>query len=247
MPLSGGTLRMQPTVFLNRELPVVTVAPGQVLTDVQITAGMCDGWLKYVAPVFADATRTQGQFSMSLQQTTVPIGKPAAARTTGTLWVKSAQLAAGPLTQQLLQTVNDLGTLLPLRIPSTNSLAQDAWVRIPPQKTQLQVVDSRVYHDQLIFESGNVLIRTRGSVGFDQTLALLAEIPIRDEWLAGDRRLEALKGRTLEIPISGTLSSPRLDRRALERWAADALRTATGQALQNEIGKGLNKLLGPIR
>ncbi len=247
MPLSGGMLRMQPTVDLNSQRPVITLAPGQVLTDVQITAGMCDGWLKYVAPVAADATRAEGQFSMSLQRATIPIGNPAAINTVGTLSIKSAQLAAGPLTQQLLQMVGYLGSVLPLQIPSTTSLAQDAWVRIPPQTTQLQVVNSRVHHDSLTFESGNVVLRTRGSVGFDQTLALVAEVPIRDEWIAGDRRLEALRGSSVEIPISGTLLNPRLDRRALERLATDTLRKTTQQALQNELNKGLNKLLGPIR
>ena len=120
-------------------------------------------------------------------------------------------------------------------------------MRIPAQKAQLQVIDGRVHHDQLIFESGNVVIHTRGSVGFDQSLALLAEIPIHDAWIAGDPRLEVLKGRTLEIPISGSLSNPRLDRRAFDRMVTDTLRRATGQALQNELNKGLNKLFGPIR
>ncbi len=247
MPLSGGVLRLQPTLHINSIPPLIQIGAGEVLTDVQITSAMCDGWLKYVAPVVANATRAQGRFSLSLQPTTVPLTRPAATRTAGTLAIQSGQIAAGPMTQQLLQTVSELARLLQLRMPDTAPLTEHAWVRLPEQQTQFQIVGARVYHDQLIFESGSITVRTRGSVGFDESLALVAEIPLRDEWLSSDPRLGVLRGSTVDVPISGTLSKPQLDRRALERLAGDALRKAAGQALQNELNKGLDKLLRPNR
>ena len=164
---------------------------------------MCENWLKYVAPVAAGATRAQGQFSMSLRQATVPIQQPAEAHAAGTLSVQSAHIGPGPLAQQLLLAVDSIKTILQLRLPDTASLGQNAWVRIPPQNTQFQVVDQRVHHDQMMFEIGDVVVYTRGSVGLDQSLALLAQIPIRDKWIASDRRLEVLRGYSVEIPIHG--------------------------------------------
>ena len=99
MPLSGGTLRVEPTIDLHGSSPLVKVAPGQVLTDVQITPGMCHGWLKFIAPVVANSTRAEGQFSLAIQPTIIPLATPSATRGSGTLWIKSAQVAAGPMAQ----------------------------------------------------------------------------------------------------------------------------------------------------
>ena len=247
IPLSGGTMRLQLTLRLNAQPPALSVASGSSLSDVQITTSMCENWLKYVAPVAAGATRAQGQFSLSLRQATVPIQQPGETRAQGTLSVQSAHIGPGPLAQQLFLAVDSIKTILQLRLPNTTSLGQNPWVRIPQQNTQFQLADQRVHHDQMMFEIGNVAVYTRGSVGFDQSLALLAQIPIRDEWIAGDRRLEVLRGYSVEIPITGTFDNPRLDRRALERLATDALRKTTGRLLENELNKGLNQLFGPVR
>ena len=96
-----------------------------------------------------------------------------------------------------------------------------------------------------MFEAGRATFYTRGSVGFDESLALTAQIPIKDQWIASRPQLAALRGYIVQIPISGTLSDPRIDQRALERLATDTLRRATGQILQDELNKGLQRWLGP--
>jgi hypothetical protein len=63
------------------------------------------------------------------------------------------------------------------------------------------------------------VIRTHGSVGLDQTLDLVAEIALTDEILSRVRFLGNLQGRTLEIPIQGTLPRPRLARGGVGRLA----------------------------
>ena len=93
---------------------------------------------------------------------------------------------------------------------------------------------------------GNVTLRTRGSVGLDQSLSLVAEIPIHSQWVAGDRMLKQLEGQVLEVPIGGTFQNPQIDRKKLERSAQNMighlLHDAAGRVLENELQKGLQKL-----
>ena len=118
---------------------------------------------------------------------------------------------------------------------------------MPQQQTQFQVRDRRVHHDRLTLQIDNAVIHTRGSVGFDQSLALVAQIPLQDAWLARDRRLAALQGMVVEIPVGGTLSRPQLDTRALEQLPAQVLRHTAAQLLEDGINRGLQQLLGPSR
>jgi translocation and assembly module TamB len=106
----------------------------------------------------------------------------------------------------------------------------------------------------------DVTITTEGRVGIDdQSLHLLANVPIQESWLAkAPPYLAGLKGKTLQIPITGTIGQPKLDARVLEnltkQLAAGAVKGAVDQQLQkgqtilqDELGKGLNRLFGPLQ
>jgi hypothetical protein len=84
-------------------------------------------------------------------------------------------------------------------------------------------------------------------------------VPIQESWLAkAPPYLAGLKGQTLRIPITGTISQPKLDGRVLENMtkqlATGAVKGAVDQQLQkgqtilqDELGKGLNRLFGPLQ
>jgi translocation and assembly module TamB len=245
--LSRGTLRISPRLHLVSPSPWVTVDRGQILEDVAISPAMCEQWLKYVAPLAAEATRAEGQFSLTVDQVAIPLLQPGAARAQGVLAIRSAQLGPGPLAVQLIYLAEQAKAVVQRRLPGASSLAQGAWVRIPQQETRFHLSDGRVYHDRLELQMGDMVLQTRGSVGFDQSLALVAQIPIRDEWVAGDPRLARLSGQTVEVPISGTFRSPRLDRQAMEKLSAQVIQQAAGRILEDELNKGLRQLFGPGR
>jgi hypothetical protein len=103
----------------------------------------------------------------------------------------------------------------------------------------------RVYHRGLQIQVKDTLLVTSGSVGTDQTLSLVVEVPIREEWIAKDRLLSGLRGQTLKIPVAGTVGRPQLDARTLEQLAGQLFQNAAGQMLENKLQDGLNKLLRP--
>jgi hypothetical protein len=249
LPVSDGRVHLAPQISLDRSPMIMTLPPGLVVERVQITPEMCTSWLKYVAPLVADATAAQGRFSVTLQGATIPLENPHDGDIEGTIEVHSAQIGPGPLSQQLLMLASQIKALSEGRpFDAANSLG-NRWLDLPAQQVAFRMAENRVYHEGLQMEVKDVVIRTRGSVGTDQTLSLVAEVPIRDQWLSSSRYLASLRGQTLQVPIHGTLSKPRLDQRALQQITRQTATGAVNRLIEDETGKllnkGLNKLFGP--
>jgi hypothetical protein len=109
------------------------------------------------------------------------------------------------------------------------------WLQLPEQSVPFDVAGGRVYHRELQVAAKDVVIRTRGSVGLDQSLDLAAEVPVQDRWVEREPLLTGLQGQTLQIPVSGTLRSPRLDNRGLERLAQQMLGGAAKRLVEENL------------
>ena len=102
-------------------------------------------------------------------------------------------------------------------------------------------MQGRVEHQNFEIEVGDVVVRTSGSVGLDQTLDLVAEIPIREKWVQRDQVLRGLAGQTLKVPIRGTVQNPKLDAKAIAQLSKQMLQGAAGGLLNDAIDRGLQK------
>ena len=87
-------------------------------------------------------------------------------------------------------------------------------------------------------------IETSGSVGFDESLAMMAEISLSDR-LRGSGPLAELLSQPLQVPISGTLKKPKVDMPELRGLNREALRDTARGLLRNELKRGLDRLLKP--
>ena len=201
--------------------------------------------LKYVAPVLAGATRTEGQFSVDLQQTDVPLDNPKAARVFGTLTVHRLRIAPGPMIGQVAGLVQKVEALAKRDqfLQAVSSPRETKALTMTDRQIEFQVFEGRVYHRNLEFLIDDVPVRSYGSVGFDQTLALEIEVPIQEKWVRGERLLQSLAGKSLRIPIQGTFQKPRIDESAIASLSSQLLQGAAGQAIGDEITRQLDKLL----
>ena len=199
--------------------------------------------LKYVAPVLAGATRTEGEFSINLNDSQVPLYNPKQARVAGQLSVHRLQIAPGPMMQELetairqLKALSDGKQFLTAATTSRNSTA----LTIQDRSIDFQVVDERVYHRNLIFEIDEVPISSQGSVGFDQTLALVFEVTLQEKWLG--KSLRSMAGQKVQIPLRGTFQNPKLDPQAVANLSQRLIQNAAGNVLQDEVNRQLDKLL----
>jgi hypothetical protein len=227
-----GRLRMAPQVRFAGEPKEIAMAPGRIVDQVRITPAMCARFLQYIAPLLAGVTTAEGRFSIDLEGCRLPLGNQAGlirwndAEIAGKLVIHSAQIGPGFLIQELAQL---LGRANPVYVMRESTVP-------------FRVTKGRIYHQQMELALGDITLRTYGSVGFDQSLALMVEMPIPPKWQTGKLLGTVLKDRTLQLPIVGYLRQPKIDRTALDQITRQFFQGTT----QNMIQSGLNKLLGPL-
>lgn len=256
IPFSEGRLHLAPKIDFRSASPIATLDPGPLAENIQLTPEICRDWLKYVAPLLADATSAQGRVSISTEGVAVPLTDPLDMRVRGKVDLQQVTIGAGPLAKQLIDTVQGVRSLL--KPNQTDSRDLTVWMQLEQQTVPFAVENRRVYHEGLAMHVKDFTIRTKGSVGLDQTLSMVAEIPIADDWIGNEAWLQGLKGQSLQIPIGGTVSRPVIDTKAIQqltmqlvqRTAANQLNNVVGeqtQKLQNKVDTELNKLQNDLR
>jgi len=208
--------------------PELVVEPVRVFDRTPITPQMCDDLLKYIAPVLAQATDVSGQVSIDLDAWCVPLADLQQGQGAGRMTIHAIQVDAGPLVRQLADA---------LGLPASVRLVDNSVV-------EFQMADGRVDHRGLKFGLPNVSVATHGSVGLDQSLDLVAEITLAAD-LTADRSgpvVDFIKGKTLAVPIRGTLRRPRVDVAGLGRSGLDLFRAAAGELLGEPAAAGLDLL-----
>lgn len=227
LAVSEGKVFLAPQVRLNVTPVELWLPPGKLIEQVRINPVMCAGALQYVAPVLAGITNIDGRFSVELQSCRIPLGDPAKSDVAGKMTLHSAQVSPGPLIQEF-------STLLSRAAPA--QLNREGAL-------EFRVVEGRVYHRGLELVFPDVTIRTYGSVGMDESLAMVAEMPIPPKWQENKILAAALKDKVLRLPIGGTLHRPKLDRTVLDQISRQFLQTATRNVIDNALNQQLNRLL----
>jgi translocation and assembly module TamB len=174
------------------------------------------------------ATHVHGKVNATVDKADIPLTGPPS-RTlsmTGQIVFQDVTFAPGPLATELLTLTGQ---------------PDSPGVKIE-QPVQLSIADGRVYQKGLeIPIRRDAKIALEGSVGFDQSLKMVATVPITSNMIgvrsgAIDR---AIGGKTVAVPIGGTVSRPRVDERALRV----ALKELSGSVLNRELSEKASKFL----
>ena len=241
LSVGQGRLLAKARVDLSGSAPKLIVEPGRVIENVRVSPELCESWLKFVAPLLADATRADGIFSLDLSRCQIPLADTSKADIKGVLAIQSAQVRPGPASEQLVAVAKQVEAIVKRQPFAAIGGGQPLAMNIPAQDLAFEVRDGRVYHQNFQLKVGDVVLRTSGSVGFDSSLEMVAEIPIQEQWVARDRYLKGLAGQVIRIPVRGTLKHPKLDRRALEDLTKQMVGSAAGSFLDDAVNRGLNE------
>jgi hypothetical protein len=225
-----GRLCLAPTVRLAPEPIELNLPRGPLAERIQANPELCSTVLKYIAPVLADVTTAQGEVSLDVAGCRVPLGDLTHGEAAGRLMMHSLEVSPGPLVRQLAVF-----------------LGREAPARLRPESAVLfRMVGGRVYHQGLELVFPDFSIRTYGWVGLDQTLSLMAEMPVPAKWLVGRPLLaQAAQNQTIRVPITGTLSQPQLDQKVMAELSRQFLQKAAGNMFQGELNRQLDRLFGP--
>ncbi len=207
--------------------------PGTAIRDAMIDDTVSKKLLTYIAPVLNDATQVSGKLSVSLERAEFPLGGAADRQVTlaGQVDFVDLRFGPGPMARQVL----DLATL-----------KGDREVRLN-ESIKVAVSDHRVYQKGLTIPVGrNESISIDGSVGFDRTLDLYAQVPLPTAELARRIGLDeprAAPGTRVPVQIKGTFSRPSIDRQALSKM----LKGESGKQLERDAKDLLRRLAAPMR
>ena len=228
--VSEGRVRVASHVRLAPGPMELYVEQGPLVEDVRINPTMCAHALQYIAPVLAGVATAEGRFSIELDGCRIPLADPAAGEVAGRMIIHSAQIGPGPL-------VRELAVLLGR--PSPAEFARQSVI-------PFRMVQGRVYHRDLELVFPELTIRTHGWVGLDKTLGLMAEMPIPPKWLSAHQVLDsALRNQKIQVPITGTLQRPSLDRDVLAQVSQQFLEDAARNLLRDGLNEGLQRLFSP--
>lgn len=236
IPFAGGLIQFAPQIDLRGEAPAITMGQTRVINNVTLQPSTARQWLRFVAPLAADATSAQGNFSVDVGGANIPLFDPLKMEARGAIRLSNVVIGAGPTAQQLLATVTQLRAILK---PGSSEQNLNTWLQLEDQTVPVLVREGRIFHENLRFRHKDLTIQTRGSVGLDQSLNMVAQIPIADDWIAGKDFLSSLRGKFISIPIGGTVSNPILDKSAIQNLSRELVRDAAGNALNKAIGDQL--------
>ena len=109
--VGDGRVQLAPSIDLNSEPLWMTLGSTSSAEGIHLTREMTGSWMKYVAPLLADATDAEGAFSVAIQQAEIPLLQPYASRIEGQLKIHSAALGPGPLSRQLIDVASQIKRL----------------------------------------------------------------------------------------------------------------------------------------
>ncbi|MGQ0636674.1 MAG: hypothetical protein ACT4QC_18850 [Planctomycetaceae bacterium] len=243
LAVGKGHLHLGPQLLLNHDPMLVSLTPGRVVEQLHVTPELCAGWLRYVAPLVAGATQAEGRFSVDLSEGAFPLADPGMGQAAGVLAIQGAQVLPAGFALNLIQVARQFESII-RRQPARGAKRDvEAILVFPEQEVPFALARGRVEHTGLTMQSGDVTIRTRGSVGLDETLSLVAEFPIPADWVARDRYLKGMQGQVVPVPIGGTLQRPQIDSRGLNTLAQKLAGSAAESAIEGVIEDQLKRLL----
>ncbi len=243
IPVSGGVLRWDVAGDLTSDEMMLTQKPMTVLDNVAITPEMCESWLKYVAPLVAQATSVEGRLSMKLNEARLNPMNPRSQLVDGQLIMHNAQVGPGPLSNQIIGLVQQVNAI---RKQDFSQLASNpkTWLNMPTQDIRFRMENGQVAHQHLNMHIGDVNLTTSGAVDIDGRMNLLAEMPIPDDWVEKSPLLVSMRGKSLQFPVRGSLTGPQLDTQLLTQFGRDTVQQAAQGLIQRELQRGLGKLFG---
>lgn len=244
MQMSGGRFTFSPIVRLDVKPAALVLEQGPIIQDFQFTPEMTRNSLRFVAPMLANSTSIQGQFSLDQNFAIIPLDKPSSGEAKGTLLIQSTRVRPGPLFDAIAGKIDQVLAIVNINRSSRLIDRDSILLQVDNQPVHYHMIEGRVYHSPFQVQMKGISITTTGSVGLDESLDLVAEVGFT-KLLAQDGGkpiVKSILGRPLILPIGGTLKKPKIDMRQVGNYAKQMGANALDAVLGNGIGQQLKGL-----
>ncbi|MEJ2649255.1 MAG: hypothetical protein P8016_12720 [Sedimentisphaerales bacterium] len=198
--------------------------PMQIVENIKINDSTTRQLLKYLNPIFANATNVSGIANFQCEKLDIPLSAAAKndAVITGTV----------SMTQLRLQTSDFLAQIINL----SGGNVTGTTLTIHP--TRFTLKDGFLTYDDMQIDVGNNPVNFSGVIGLDKSLNMSVTLPYTIEGTTV--RVGQQSGSRITLPIKGTVDKPQLDLGKL-------LQNQLQNELENQLRKGLEGLFGGSR
>lgn len=244
LQVSGGRLRIDPVIRLDVKPAALVFGKGQVIDKFQFTPEMTRNSLRFVAPMIANSTSIQGQFSLNQDFAILPIDEPKQGEARGTLTIQSARVGPGPLFDALAGKIDQILALININRDGRLIGPDAVFMQVNNQAVHYHMVEGRVFHSPFQVQVKGITVTTTGSVGLDESLDLVAEVGFTNLLPRDSDKpfIKSLISRPLKLPIGGTLKNPKVDMRQVGNYAKQMGVNALDAVLGGGIGSQIQSL-----
>lgn len=237
---AGGRLRGAPWLRLGGTPRELVVPPGRVAERVSI-GPQSEALLAWLSPMFGKRTRAEGLMTLDLAGARVPLDEPFAGEAAGQLMLEQFEVLPNPRAEPLVNLLVKLQSAVDPRFAFGDKAVL---LRVRPEPIRLRFAQRRLWHEGLVMDTGQFMVKSAGSVTVDGSLDMVVEIALRGD-LVGQTPVVAPLVRTpLVIPLKGTVERPQFDARALETILGRIVENTAQAVLSDGIGRGLEALFG---
>ncbi|MCL1920849.1 MAG: hypothetical protein FWG50_07195 [Kiritimatiellaeota bacterium] len=232
-PLNGGKLRCVPVLTLERGNLTCLIPPKtRLLENVRVSQEAMDYLLVNIFPVFRGSIAQDGTATLDVAAFKYVHGitpdKGLVADTT--LLLRNPRLMLGPAMRELL-------TLLKIKNYS--------W-RTDQLSVRTVIKDGRIHIAPVRVEVEKQPMTFSGWVTFNGAINYLIEVPLTER-LIGREASRAVSGRSVKLPVTGTVHAPRIDTAALTRALADTVTETIQEEVIDRANEFLDKLMKELQ
>lgn len=215
--------------------------PGRAIDRVGLSSRLCDQWISWAVPIIGKSARVQGVASLDLAGARLPLADPFGGDLSGQFIFENLEVTPGPQLEPLAMLMVKLQSLVDPRFAFGDKAVL---LRVRPDPVHVRLVDRRLWHEGLVMDMGQLVVKSGGSVGTDGSLAMAVEVAFRGD-LAGQTPIVAQLLRTpLVIPLGGTVHRPQFDARALEKILGRIVENTAEAVINDGLKRGLENLFG---
>lgn len=229
-PASGtGAVRLKPLLQAAAEPPVLEIGGAVPILDrVPLTQEFTDTVLAMINPLLRGCVAGSGLVELNVDETRIPLA-PGAQRQIDAKFAVTLRETSFTPTGTLADVLDLVG------IEHRTMRVQDTTMRAVCR-------DGRIQSEPFEMAVDGHAIRFSGSVGLDQTVSYLVELPLTEK-LVGRTAWPYLKGLTIRVPVIGTLTALKIDKEAGKKEVNRLIKEAATRALGDAAKDQLNRLL----
>jgi hypothetical protein len=238
---AGGRLRGAPWIKLLPLPGELVVPPGRMAERVLLTPDMCNRWVRWVVPLLGKSTSTEGLVSIDVAGGRIPLGDPLGGELSGQLLFERLEVTPSGATQPLVNLIVKLQSVIDPRFAFGDKAVL---LSVRPEPVQVRLAQRRLWHDGLVMDSGQLSIRTQGSVGGDGSLDMVVELAFRGDLAGQTPVITKLLQTPLVIPLRGTVHRPQFDAGQIDSILGRIVENTAEAVISDGLSRGLEALFG---